>query len=625
MEQTVISGKSMKRDMHMTDEKLIQELREAATKYFDAGWSILPLANYQKNPSSFLKEWKKYQTQRATQEELNAWLSDKKLTGIALVCGDVSQGIVVIDDDSYETGNPLPLSSVLEDVSASGGRHLYFKNSGVTNRDDKQGQYAFEIRGNGRIVVLPPSKVYNKQGVIAQYQWSKGDLSQLASLPMLTNEMLLPFISTPINQHPKLSELVNISEGARHDGLLKVAQRAFRAYPSNEWDQAANFIRDVAANYNPPLPHDEVERIIKDGANFRLELMSADRKRSNSGDSQLSNDSAWNNNSSESNGNRNAGYQFKPQNIGELKVEEHEVDYLWDGIIAKGRITILAAFAKAGKTTLISHLLKQMNDGGELADRLVSPAKVLILTEESQSDWLERKKELNLGDNVFLQCYPVLGSLNNQQWLSLIDEIVSYCDSKGVELVIFDTISGMWSVEDENNSTEINKAFYGLRRLVQNKLAVMLVHHTTKKTATGGKAVRGSGAINANCDFIAEFDRNGSSGTQRKLKVISRLQKESEVIIELIQNRYLTVGNAKRPSWETNANALLTVIPANEPGLTIRELHEEWDEAILGAKPSTRAVDRYIKELIKRGRVFKGEARKVAKTEAATYIKAPIQ
>lgn len=609
----------------MTNDKHLQELKKAAFQYARAGWCVLPLAKYQKDPSSYLNGWRKYQTQRPTQDELEKWFSDKRVTGVALVCGDVSGGVVVVDDDNYETGNPLPLQSTLEDLSASGGRHLYFTNAGVGNKDDKQGEYAFEIRGNGRIVLLPPSKAYNKQGEIGQYRWEKGDFSHLNSLPKLTPEMVAPFFSSPINQRPKLNELVSVSEGARHASLLQVAQRAYKAFPQNEWIEAAEFIRNVASNYDPALPHDEVERIIQDGALFRLQLMSADNYNPYSGSGNLSSDSIWESNSNALDGNRNAGYQFNPQKLEELKPEEFEVDYLWEGIIAKGRITILAAFAKAGKTTLISHLLKQMNEGGDLADRLVSPTKVLILTEESQSDWLERKKELNLGNNVRLQCYPVLGSLNEKQWMSLMNEVVSYCETEGVELVIFDTISGMWSVEDENSSTEINRAFHGLRRLVQNNLAVMLVHHTTKKTASGGKAVRGSGAINANCDFIAEFDRNGSSGTQRKLKVISRLQKEFDVVIELINNRYMTVGNAKRPSWETNANALLTVLPASEPGLTIRELHEAWDENILGAKPSTRAVDRYIKELIKRGRVLKGEVRKVAKTEAATYIKAPIQ
>jgi len=86
----------------------------------------------------------------------------------------------------------------------------------------------------------------------------------------------------------------------------------------------------------------------------------------------------------------------------------------------------------------------------------------------------------------------------------------------------------------------------------------------------------------------------------------------------------MTVGNAKRPSWENNANALLTLLPPSEPGLTIKDLHEAWDESILGKRPSTRTIDRYIEGLIKRGRVLKGKPRKVSKTEAITYIKVVI-
>jgi hypothetical protein len=533
----------------------------------------------------------------------------------------------VIDDDNYKSGKPLPISSVTEVITASGGRHLYFGyNSKVMNTNRFRAGYQGEVRNQDVIVVLPPSRVKNKQGKIGEYRWLEGGIANLRKLPELKPETLEPFLAGNINERPKLSELVKTTEGARHDNFVFLCHNILKRFSPDEWETSSviDFLKLEASKFDPPLPESEVERVIQDAINFRLREGLHDKSNPNWGERELSHVPVWSGESGESNVNRSVSYQFNPQKLEELSVEEFGVDYLWDGFIAKGRISILAAFAKTGKTTLLSHLIKQMGMGGELANRFVVPTKVLILSEENPSDWVERKKELGLGDNVRMQCYPVLGSLTESEWFSLMNDILNYCQSEGIEMVIFDTISGMWSVEDENSSVQINRAFHGLRLLSKNDLAVLLVHHTTKKENKGGRAVRGSDAINANCDFIAEFDRNGTSGTQRKLKVISRLQKEFTVTIELMSQGYMVVGNAKRPSWESNANALLTLLPMQGEGVTITQLHQMWDENILGKKPDPRTVRRYVEEILKRGQAITGEKKKVGKTMADSYLRAPI-
>lgn len=599
------------------------ELKKVAFQYFEMGLCVFPLTNFRKHP---IFDWTPWKTQLPTHEQMEQWFSDSKLTGIGLLCGSLS-GIGVVDDDSYKSGTPLPISSAVEVSSASGGRHMYFRcNPEVMNTNRFVAGYHGEVKNQGVIVVLPPSRVKNKQGNIGEYRWLKGDIAELRNLPELKPKMLEPLIAGKINERPKLSELVKTSEGARHDNFILLCHNILKRFSPKEWETSSvvDFLKLEASKFDPPHPPDDVERVINDVMAFRLEKRLHDKSYPNWGEGEMSYDPAWDGKSSGNDVNRSVSYQFNPQKLEELSVEEYGVDYLWDGFIAKGRISILAAFAKTGKTTLLTHLIKQMGAGGELAGRFVVPTKVLILSEENPSDWVERKKELGLGDNVRMQCYPVLGSLSENEWYKLMGEVLEYCQREDVEMVIFDTISGMWSVEDENSSVQINKAFHGLRLLAKNDLAVLLVHHTTKKENKGGRAVRGSGAINANCDFIAEFDRNGTSGTQRKLKVISRLQKEFIVTIELMSHGYMVVGNAKRPSWESNANALLTLLPLQGEGLTITQLHQMWDESILGKKPDPRTVRRYIEELLKRGRAITGEKKKVGKTMADSYLKAPI-
>ena len=70
---------------------------EAATRYLDLRWSVLPIRRGSKRAA--LDSWKPYQQRRPDREELASWFSDGSTHQLAVVCGGVSGGLVVVDFD----------------------------------------------------------------------------------------------------------------------------------------------------------------------------------------------------------------------------------------------------------------------------------------------------------------------------------------------------------------------------------------------------------------------------------------------------------------------------------------------------------------------------------------------
>ena len=83
---------------------------------------------------------------------------------------------------------------------------------------------------------------------------------------------------------------------------------------------------------------------------------------------------------------------FQPSDMDQMEVAtaESTTEWLWDGYIGRGMVTLLTSQWKAGKTTLLTGLLKQFATGGTFLDRPVMPAKALVVSEESRATWADK-------------------------------------------------------------------------------------------------------------------------------------------------------------------------------------------------------------------------------------------
>ncbi|MDP3725847.1 MAG: bifunctional DNA primase/polymerase [bacterium] len=129
----------------------IENLKDAALKYLNYGFSIIPVG-IDKKP---LIEWKRFQTVRATPEQIKGWFDLNPDMNIGTTTGAIS-GVVVIDieKDGSTKGFPPTVTS----RTGGGGYHLFYKHPGVPVRNSvKEIAPLTDVRGDGGYVVLPPS------------------------------------------------------------------------------------------------------------------------------------------------------------------------------------------------------------------------------------------------------------------------------------------------------------------------------------------------------------------------------------------------------------------------------------------------------------------------------------
>ena len=167
----------------------IPNLKEIAKKYYDAGLNVLPASSSEKRP---LVAWKCYIKQRPNFDEV--FKDTLKFDALALVCGESSGGVEVIDFDQQGAAFP-PFFEELKDycsecvveTSQSGGKHLIYKRgdcgSSLKLASNSAG-VLIETRGRGGVCIIAPSKGYNLES---------GDFTRL---PILSRGICEKFFST---------------------------------------------------------------------------------------------------------------------------------------------------------------------------------------------------------------------------------------------------------------------------------------------------------------------------------------------------------------------------------------------------------------------------------------------
>jgi hypothetical protein len=133
----------------------------SAQAYERLSMSVIPLKG--KRPA--LNSWKAYQTKRATANEIEGWHKSGLLDNIGIVCGAVSDNLVVLDLDGI-AGYPafsatFPHLAQTYTVATGGGvgKHVYFRVGQMPVSVKAMGTPIgnLELCGNGRQVVAPPS------------------------------------------------------------------------------------------------------------------------------------------------------------------------------------------------------------------------------------------------------------------------------------------------------------------------------------------------------------------------------------------------------------------------------------------------------------------------------------
>jgi hypothetical protein len=257
--------------------------------------------------------------------------------------------------------------------------------------------------------------------------------------------------------------------------------------------------------------------------------------------------------------------------------EEVDVQWLWRGYLAKGQITLLSSHPKAGKTTLVSHFLREADGGGYLAGDIAS-CKVLVISEEHPTLWKWRQRELGFAGDLLAR--PFRGLPEKDEWEALVDTLALWALEGRYNVIILDPLASQAPIRQENDSGEMLEAITPLRRITDAGAALLLVHHVRKSAGAHGTAGRGSSALQGFVDIILELSAYAEAreDTRRKLTAYSRMAvTPPEVVLQLTgDNHYEMLGLTADFTLEKRDQIVRDILTQAEVPLTREEILEGW-------------------------------------------------
>lgn len=219
---------------------------QAALGYLQKGKSVMPL---KKDKRPLLPEWRQYQTQYPTEDEVKEWWTKYPDANIGLITGKIS-GITVIDIDTQHGGTTDGLPLTLASRTGNGGWHFFYKyEEGITvGAGIRQG---IDVRGDGGYIVAPPS--------ITEYTDKDGQ-KKGGEYEFVIVEELAPFPTDifPL-QKPKIEWeklLSGVSQGERNMTAARIAGKLIGVLPKAEWESVAWALLRLWNKNNTP-PDDE--------------------------------------------------------------------------------------------------------------------------------------------------------------------------------------------------------------------------------------------------------------------------------------------------------------------------------------------------------------------------------
>jgi hypothetical protein len=275
-------------------------------------------------------------------------------------------------------------------------------------------------------------------------------------------------------------------------------------------------------------------------------------------------------------------------------------------------VTLLSSQWKTGKTTLTSILLARMKAGGNLAGLPLAAGRAVVVSEEPAEQWVRRGGRLDLEEHVGWYCRPFRGRPRPGQWEALLDRVGEEATERGVALAVVDPLAAFYPGKSENDACAMLDALAPLQRLAARGLAVLTLHHPSKKEVDGPSG-RGSGALLGCADVLVEmrwYRRAGEADRRRRLVALSRFDETPrQLVVELNAEGtdYLAHGDFAAAEFASHWGVLEGLLRPAERKLTRREIYRAWP---VEGRPDPGSLYRWLRRAVAEGRLRQdGEGR----------------
>lgn len=467
-------------------------LLDAATQYWSKGLSVIPISPEDKVP---LIAWKKYQHERASIPEIEAWVQEWPNMNLGLVTGSVS-GIAVVDIEAGGNSNDYEATAKVK--TGRGGYHLYYRvPEGQEIPSKTRALELTDIRGEGGYVVAPPSKTEDS------YRWEI-ELASVASLPVFPLR-LLPKVSVG-KERLDWKEIAGagIKEGKRNESLASFLGGILPSLTASEFETVAwPIAKGLNQTFDPPMDEKEVRAVFE---------------------SIATRESARREESSEE-------MPFEAFSLADLYKKDLPVKWLVHDLIPLDAITAITGDSNSFKTFITQALAANVADGEPFLGHFPVEARgpVLIVDEENSQTLLKKRfRDLGVPESADIRFLSFRGfRADSERSIKRLKEVV---DALRPTLIVLDSLVDIHS-RNENDGIEMAGIFNALRKNILTPDSALVVIHHRRKTQAGqggnvGQNIRGSTGIRGAIDAHLAIDRKGKNDariTQDKLRVQEQL------------------------------------------------------------------------------------------------------
>jgi hypothetical protein len=524
------------------------ELLNAALGYADQGWPVFPCERGGKKPLT-ANGFKDATTDKNT---IRAWWAKWPDANIGSPMGGDR---IVIDMDGGEADKPMvelerkygKLPETLQ-VKTARGWHFYFNPSGAKIKPSAGvlGRH-LDVRGEGSYVILPPSVHANG----TRYEWVD---APMATLPEAWSKLL----SSPPKPEDR-PEAKKIPEGQRNQHLTSLAG-SMRRRGMGEAAIEAALLKENQERCHPPLPDEEVRTIARSVGRYEPALQ--------------------------------PGFQLVP--LGDLLAKPNTpVEYVWDGHLVAGTVSVVVSKPKVGKSTFARNLCLAVSRGEDFLGFATRQGECIYLALEEREDDVRndfRAMGANGSEPIRIHAAPAPA-----EGIRALCELVK--ESRPC-LVVIDPLFRIARIRDEKAYGETYAALGPLIDAARESgTHVMLVHHSGKGVkADPIDSPLGSTAIGGLSSTLVVLNRTED---YRVIQTVQRIgQGMSETVLQFDpETKRLSPGGTREDVETENLSReiLESLRAAGEP-----KTEPEITEAVGGA---TKFVRRALRQLVEQGRV----------------------
>ena len=492
--------------------------KEQLHQYIDLNWNIIPIHSAKKGKCScgkvecsaagkhpLLNDWKIYQNEKVTHEQLDHWIDEFPGSNYAVITGKISN-LVVVDLDG-EQGSKSFKEHIVDfpstRISKTGkGYHLYYKYPAEEKRvRNAVGVYdGIDIRADGGYILVPPSSHVSGN----DYLWVNQD-------PIVKYK---PVINTKEEKGivTNWSEILSqgVKDGQRHDVLARLVGHYVRM--KIPYEELLIIIEEWNEKCKPPLPREDLLSTM-DSIYGREGATTAHTK------------------------------AMEVMSLDTLMTNHYNVGWVIKDVWIKDNVGWIVGAAKTGKTWLGLDMGISIASGLPFLNtfEVMQQGPVLMVLEEDTAAQLQVRmgkimgakgltgKLIEKGDEYEfhkpdkLPIYFMVhqGFMFEQ---SKFEELEQKVKAIQPVMVIFDPFFRMSQGFDEYRATDaMSNVLNPISRIrYENNCAMAIVHHSSKHSTSsrGGERIYGSMAFHAwsESSMYLSTGKNGDVTIEREFK-----------------------------------------------------------------------------------------------------------